>query len=84
MSEKIGLGWLLPFLMFFAIGYFHLSLEYPLTIQYLPDNNSEDIMKGYTEVTYMTPLDYAPRAILEINVGALMSLLLYNLGDNPN
>ena len=41
-------------------------------------------MKGYTEVTYMTPLDYAPRAILEINVGALMSLLLYNLGDNPN
>ena len=68
---------LLPFLLFYLFGLHVLTSDYPFTRQYLPDFNKDDIEKGYTEVTYTSPLDYAPRAILELGTGFLLSLMLY-------
>ena len=76
MTEKIDWLWLIPVLGVFIMGIVHLESEYPLTIQYLPDNNPEDILKGYTEVTYYSPLDYAPRAVIELICGVTCSFLL--------
>ena len=70
---------LLPFLLFYLFGLYILTSDYPFTRQYLPSNTKDDIEKGYTEVTYTTPLDYAPRAMFESIIGASLSLILYNV-----
>ena len=77
MDVKRFTGVLLPFLLFYLFGLYCLTSEYPFTRQYLPSNYEDDIEKGYTEITYNTPLDYAPRATLESVTGFLISLILY-------
>jgi len=77
MDVKRFTGVLLPFLLFYLFGLYCLTSEYPFTRQYLPDNTKDDLEKGYTEVTYNTPQDYAPRAILESVIGFFLSLILY-------
>ena len=72
---------LLPFLLFYLFGLYVLTSDYPFIRQYLPSNTKDDIEKGYTEVTYTSPLDYAPRAILESIIGASISLILYNMEE---
>jgi len=79
MDVKRFVGVLLPFLLFYLFGLYCLTSEYPFTRQYLPGFNKDDIEKGYAEVTYTTPLDYAPRAMFESIIGASLSLILYNV-----